>query len=98
MNPLVVKQLETINTRIADLRTVLKAQSAEIDKQRGDRERVQKELWGVRKDMTALKRVAEDYDELDAAHARCLEIRHSTREALERILKHVKMLSAEYHS
>lgn len=96
MNPFIHKQLEVIDDRLKGLREILEKQSAKIDTEKANRERDLTRILSTRKEITALKRVAEDYDQLDAEHAKCLEVRQTAKDSLARILKHVKALSAEY--
>jgi len=95
MNPLVLKQLTLIQDHLAALEDALIAAKEQLNDQRAANKALRIEHLKTRKELTALKRLADDYDALDQ-HATDLRTQRTTlRTGLQQILAWTKALSQD---
>jgi len=96
MNQMVTTQLRRIEGAVEELQTVLQDLREDAHKQTLEREKLLQEQWGHRKQIAALSRAADDYDELAAECESLRETHRQIRAILQKVLSHTKALATEY--
>ena len=92
MNPLLQKQFETLESQIQQLREVLERNTEKLQQEHGEKlELRKKELNGI-KELNTLRRIAEDFDEVDEENKRYREERDEIHEDLANIMNLTKAL------
>ena len=92
MTPMVQKQLATIRGLLSELREVLEANQNEVQKQHAEKEDLLQDKWRERKELTTLRRVSDDYDELDEENKRLRSEKAKLGQHLNTILTHTRAL------
>ena len=83
---MIQKQLEVIAEQIDALRDVLERNRADVEKAHADKADMRQETWRLQKNLSALQRIATDFDGVDAERQRLLAERAEVRERLEQVL------------
>jgi uncharacterized protein YdiU (UPF0061 family) len=96
MNPIIKKRLETLQKQVQDLESLFLAVEERSKRHLEDRERAQEEQWRSRKELSTLRRVADDYDALLEESESYRNERQTLRSTLETILKRTRALRTEY--
>jgi len=98
VNPLVKKQLERLQRTAEELRSAAADSQARMARQHEEREKLQQENWRQQKELAALHRMAEDYDQIEVELKQLQARRNDLQDGLQRILSHTKALANEYRS
>lgn len=96
MNPMLAAKLDELNRVTDELRDAMAHAASIVERQAEEREAMQQEIWRLQRDLAALRRIEEDYDEVASINERYKRQREQLRQGLERILNHAKALGLEY--
>jgi uncharacterized coiled-coil DUF342 family protein len=89
-------KIEELNQLAEALHDAFSNASATIERHREEKEATQQEVWRLQRDLAALRRIEEDFDEVAEANRRYHKQRDQLRQGLERILNNAKALGLEY--
>ena len=92
MNPLLKKQFESLETQIGRLREVLEKNSESQQELHGEKSDLMQEKWRTQKELTTLRRIAKDYDEVESENDRYRDERDEIRQDLAKIMDLSKAL------
>lgn len=92
MTPMVQKQFATIRELLKELRTVLETNQEEVQKQHAEKEELLQGKWRERKELTTLRRISDDYEELDKKNERLQADKTKLGRHLKAILRHTRAL------
>ncbi|MBI5093213.1 MAG: hypothetical protein HZB26_12335 [Candidatus Hydrogenedentes bacterium] len=93
---MVKNQIAEITRAAQQLGEILARQNEALKERELERDKIQKELWSARKEITTLKRIADDFDTVDQENEVLREQRGQVKTTLHRMLQQVKALAAEY--
>jgi len=91
-------QLAEIARAVDDLGKLLTKRAADVKKHEAEKDKIQKELWSTRKEMTALQRICDDFDAVDKENQALAERQKQVKNTLQLMLKQVKSLSSEFRT
>ena len=92
MNPLLKKQFESLETQIGKLREVLEKNAEAQQELHGEKADLMQEKWRTQKELTTLRRIAKDYDEVEGENDRYRDERDEIRQDLAKIMDLSKAL------
>lgn len=92
MNPMVNTRLKTIRGLLGELRGVLESNAKEVKKQHGEKEDLLQAKWRERKELTTLRHVSDDYDELHEENERLQTEKAKLGQHLKAILRYTRAL------
>lgn len=95
MNPLIKRQIELLLDTIAEISARLDDAKSHISQLTEERDRLIKEQWQLKKQVSTFQRVSEEYDKVSSAFEAQERLVNSLRQGLSDLLDKVKKLRGE---
>lgn len=96
MHPMVAAKVEELARLTDALRQFAKDTNGHAARMADEKETMQQEIWALQRDLSVLKRIQDEFQEVETANERYREQRAAIKQGLERILKHTKSLGLEF--
>lgn len=96
MNPLIARQLAEISKSIATLQELATRYNRALAKQNQEKDQLLQQRWRYQREASTLKRLREDYEELETQSHEYRQREKLLAERLRRILAYTKTLRSQF--